>query len=98
MVACHKDLKPKLVEEYEEDFELLVVEIEVKKKQIRVFSGYGPQENWKEEKRMNFFTALETEIEKAMLAGKSKLWKWMQIVSWDQSTYQKTRMKYHLME
>ena len=71
LVACHKDLKPKLVEEYEDEFELLVVEIEVKKKQIRVISGYGPQENWKEEKRMNFFTALETEIEKTMLAGKS---------------------------
>ena len=71
LVACHKDLKPKLVEEYEDEFKLLVVEIKVKKKQIRVISGYGPQENWTEEKRMNFFTALETEVEKAMLAGKS---------------------------
>ena len=48
-----------------------MVEIKLKCKQIRVISGYGPQENWVEEKRMNFFTALETEIEKAMLAGKS---------------------------
>ena len=71
LVACHKDLKPKLVEEYEDEFELLVVEIKVKKKQIKGISGYGPQENWTEEKRMKFFTALETEVEKAMLAGKS---------------------------
>ena len=30
-----------------------------------------PQENWLEEKIMPFFLALETEVEKAVLAGKS---------------------------
>ena len=73
LIACHEDLKPKLIEEYEDDFELLVVEIKANEKDIRVISGYGPQENWPEEKRMPFFVALETEIEKAVLAGKSIL-------------------------
>ena len=45
LVACHKDLNPKLIEEYDDEFELPVVEIKLKGKQIRVISGYGPQEN-----------------------------------------------------
>jgi hypothetical protein len=36
-----------------------------------LITGYGPQENWEEEKRMEFFIALETEVERAELAGKS---------------------------
>ena len=73
LIACKKELNPKLIEQYEDEFELLVVEIELKGRQIRVISGYGPQENWTEEKRMPFFLALETEVEKAVLAGKSVL-------------------------
>ena len=38
-----------------------------------MITGYGPQENWEEDKRMPFFIALETEIEKAKLLGKSIL-------------------------
>ena len=71
LVAVHKNLKPKLIEEYSEDFELLVVEIETDDKSIRIMSGYGPQENWDENERLPFFLALETEVEKAELAGKS---------------------------
>jgi hypothetical protein len=40
---------------------------------VRIMSGYGPQENWDEEKRLPFFVALEIEIEKSHLAGKSVL-------------------------
>ena len=71
MIAIHKDLNPKLVQEYNDDFELLVVEIDTQENSIRVISGYGPQENWDEEKRIPFFIALETEIEKAELEGRS---------------------------
>ena len=71
LVAAHEDLNPKLISEYDDDFEILVVEIETKEKSIRIISGYGPQENWEEEKRLPFFLALETEVEKAELAGKS---------------------------
>ena len=73
LISGHKDLNPKLINQYEDEFELIVVEIELKQKQVRVISGYGPQENWPEEKRMPFFIALETEIEKAALAGRSVL-------------------------
>ena len=71
MIAVHQDLNPKLIEEYSNDFELLVVEIDTKEENIRVISGYGPQENWEEERRLPFFIALEIEIEKATLAGKA---------------------------
>ena len=71
LIAAHEDLNPKLITELNEDFEILVVEIETSEKSIRIISGYGPQENWEEEKRLPFFLALETEIEKAELAGRS---------------------------
>ena len=71
MCAVHEDLKPKLIEEYNDPFELLVVEIEAKNKAIRVMTGCGPQENRDEVKRMSFFIALEAEIVKAELAGTS---------------------------
>jgi hypothetical protein len=45
--------------------------VKAEKHSIRVISGYGPQENIEEGKRLPFFLALETEIEKATLAGKS---------------------------
>ena len=62
LVAIDKDLKPKFVEEYDDEFELLVVEIEAENIEIRIITGYGPQENWSEEQRMHFFVVLETEI------------------------------------
>ena len=70
-VVIHEDLNPKLIEENSEEFELLVVEIETKENEIRIRSGYGPQENLDEDKRLSFFIQLETEIEKAENAGKS---------------------------
>ena len=71
LIASHKSINPRLIESYEDEFELLVVELELKEKKICMISGYGPQENWTEEKRRPFFIALETEVEKASLAGKS---------------------------
>ena len=71
MLGAHKALNPKLISEYNEEFELLVVEIVVKNKEIRIITGYGPQESWPEVERMPFFLALEQEIIKAELQGKS---------------------------
>ena len=71
MCAVHEELNPKLIEEYNDPFELLVVEIEVEQKEIRIITGYGPQENMEEGKRLPFFMALEEEVEKASCAGKS---------------------------
>ena len=73
LIGVHKGLKPVLIEEYSEDFELLVVEISVMNKDIRIISGYGPQESWPEEDRMPFFASLEEEVNKAEMLGKSIL-------------------------
>ena len=70
LIAPHKSLNPRLVESYEDDFELLLVELEFQEKNIGIISGYGPQENWTKEKRRPFFVALKTEVEKANLSGK----------------------------
>ena len=46
MIGVRKGLDPVLIEEYSEDFELLVVEVIFGGKDVRIISGYGPQENW----------------------------------------------------
>ena len=71
MCSVHSDLNPKLIEVYEDPFKLLVVEVEASKKGIRIITGCGPQENWDEAKRIPFFIALEAEVVKAELSGKS---------------------------
>ena len=70
MLAVHQDLKPKLIEEYDEPFELIVVEVETDKQNVRIMTGVGPQENREKTKRMPFFIALESEVVKAQMAGK----------------------------
>ena len=71
MCAVREELNPKLIEEYKDPFELLVVEIEVKKKEILIITGYGTQENMEEGKILPFFMALEEEVEKATNTRKS---------------------------
>ena len=73
MCTIHEDLNPKLIEEYSDPFEMLVVEVETDINSIRIITGCGPQENWDETRRMSFFIALEAEIVKAELAGKSTI-------------------------
>ena len=73
MMGVHKALNPVLIEEYDKDFELLVVEIEIAKKEIRLITGYGPQENWTDNDRLPFFIALEAEIVKAEMSNKAVL-------------------------
>ena len=72
MCAVKDYLNAKLIEEYNDPFELLVVEIEVDNG-VRIITGCGPQENWDEDKRMPFFIALEAEIVKSQLSGKSTI-------------------------
>ena len=70
-MGIHNSLKPILIEEYSEEFELIVAEIKVSNKEIRIMTGYGPQENWVESERLPFFMALEKEIVKSINEGKS---------------------------
>ena len=71
LMGIHKALNPVLIEEYDKEFELLVAEIKVAKKEIRIITGYGPQENWTESDRLPFFIALEAEVVKAEMENKS---------------------------
>ena len=71
LIGIHESLNPILIKEYSDTFELLVTELTIGSKDIRLISGYGPQDCWKIEDRMPFFTALEEEISKAEISGKS---------------------------
>ena len=71
VIGVHKALDPVLISEYSKDFELVVVEIAIADKEIRIMSGYGPQENLSEAEQMPFIVALEAEIARAEIAGKS---------------------------
>ena len=71
LIGVHKSLSPILIEEYSEEFELLVVEIQLGGEDIIIISGYGPQENWRLEERAPFFSALEEEIVKAKTSDKA---------------------------
>ena len=55
LIAIHKSLSPVLIEEYSDEFELLVVEAKLGSIEVRIMSGYGPQENVSKEKRVAFF-------------------------------------------
>ena len=71
MVGIHVGLNPALIEEYCTDFELIVVEIQVENRSLRVITGYGPQENWEITERLPFYNALEKEIASPEVEGKS---------------------------
>ena len=71
MLGAHVKLQPVLINEYSETFEMLVVQVRVEGKEIRVITGYGPQENLKPDKTMPFFSKLEEEVVSAKLANKS---------------------------
>ena len=58
IIGVNKALSPMLIKAYSDDFELVVVEIKINNKEIRIISGYGPQETWNEADRLPFFLAL----------------------------------------
>ena len=47
-------LHPILIQEYNDSFELVVIEVKVREKVIRVITGYGPQETWATDMKMPF--------------------------------------------
>lgn len=49
----------------------MIIEIKTRYKDIRIISGYGPQESWIESERIPFFLALEKKIIKTEMVGKS---------------------------
>ena len=73
LLGVHVGLEPVLISEYSETFELLVVEIKLGNKSIRVITGYGPQENWAHHDKTPLYNALDEEIVSAELEGRSIL-------------------------
>ena len=68
-VGVHKALDPVLIKKYDDEFEIIVVEVEIQSKKVRIITGYGPQETWPESERLPFFLALEEEILNSKLNG-----------------------------
>ena len=69
IIGVHKAMKPVLIEEYNEEFEILVVELVVANRKVKVITGHGPQEYWKPHEKQPFFDALEIEVVRSELAG-----------------------------
>ena len=49
MLGVSKSSNPVLVFLYENEFELIVVETKIGKREIRFLTGYGPQEDWSDD-------------------------------------------------
>ena len=76
MLIVHQDLKPVLccavlIKEYNDIFELIVVEIITQNTLMRVITGYGPQENLRDEGKMPFWVAFEEEVASSDINGRS---------------------------
>ena len=71
MIGVHMNLNPVLISEHSELFEMIVVQVKSKGRDIRIMTGYGPQENPNPDLTMPFFSKLEEEIISAKLANKS---------------------------
>ena len=71
MMGFHESMNPVLISLCENEFELIVVETKIGRKEIRFITGYGPQEDWSDELKAPFFVALNTEIAKAIAENKS---------------------------
>ena len=73
-----------LIKEYNDDFELIVIEITTQNINVRVITGYGPQENPCENEKMQFWVAFEEEVASAELNARSTIVQWMPMQSWAQ--------------
>ena len=71
MLGIHVGLKPVLIQEYNDTFELIVVEVKVADKEICIITGYGQQENWEISERAPLYNSLEEEITAAELQGQA---------------------------
>ena len=60
LTAVHDDLAPVLVTA-DDEVELLVIQVKIGNKKVRIFNAYGPQENNTDES-LNFWSTLEKEI------------------------------------
>ena len=52
MLGIHVFTKPVLISEYSDTFELIMVEVRVATKCIIIITGYGPQDSWEFDLKM----------------------------------------------
>ena len=55
MMGIHESMNPVLINLYDDDCELIVVQTKVGQKDIRFITGYGPQEDWSDNLKAQFF-------------------------------------------
>ena len=58
-IGCIKELKPVLARKGNDTIEALTIDISLQKMKIKCVVGYGPQENSKNENKMNFWQYIE---------------------------------------
>ena len=54
MMGIHESINPLLINLYENEFELIVVETKIGRREIRFMTGYGPQEDWSDDLKAPF--------------------------------------------
>ena len=69
MIACLSSLDPVLIFEGDAESEVLVVQVTLKSKPLRVIAGYGPQESSPVVVRETYRNTVEEQVERAYLAG-----------------------------
>ena len=69
LIACLSSLDPVLIHEGDAECEVLVVQVTLKCKPLRVIGGYGPQECSPLIVRENYRNTVEAQVECAYLAG-----------------------------
>ena len=69
MIACLSSLDPVLIYEGDAECEVLVVQVTLKSKPLRVIAGYGPQECSPAVVRETYRNTVEEQVECAYLAG-----------------------------
>ena len=68
-IGVSDDIKSTLVREGDDKREVLVIQIELGQRQVRIIVAYGPQENSSRDKKEEFWKFLEEESIKAELLG-----------------------------
>ena len=62
LIGVHKRLDPILIKEYSDEFELIIVEVKLGERYVRIMSGYGPRENWKLDDKCHFSVHLKLKL------------------------------------
>ena len=69
LTAVHRALDPINVGEDTDGEEIVVVEVNLGRRKMRLINGYGPQETENQEIKKNFFKRIDLEIKRAKISG-----------------------------